>query len=780
MLQSLVDRIGAELRGSASRTVADAHMPAPQRLLSYARRLARMTPREIHARSGQMAAKYAHAALSRFGVDPFRPSPFHPPRGRFFCDPEDIPRILEVLRRYLPAEVEAIVGRAESILSRRFDLLGFEGLDFGHDIDWACDPVHRRHARLQPWARVPFLDFSRVGDHKIVWELNRHQFLVTLAKAYRLTGDERFAADLKRLWYDWRKKNPYPMGINWTSTLEVAFRAHSWLWTAFLLEGTAADAAFERDLARELERAGWYIERFMSTYFAPNTHLLGEAVVLFLIALRYPDFAAAERWRDRGWRIVREEARRQVRSDGLHFEQSIYYHVYALDLFLYARLAAARNRVAIPAELDATIESMMAALAGLDQAGALPRFGDDDGGRLFDGSRNRAEQMSDPLSTGTRLFPDAKWRPANTGLCEETVWLLGPDRALQEAQTSPAVAHAVALPDAGLYAMSLAGPPVAQLFIDAGPQGSLAAGHGHADALSLQVAAAGRLWLTDPGTFCYVGPASERDRFRITSAHNTLTVDGRSQAEPGKAFSWATLPHAEARCWIPGQSIDFFEGAHDGYLRLGSPVTHRRWVIRAGRELFLVRDLAEGSGDHSFELAWHFAPELVVTADRNTVTAAAEDSELLLIPAADTSWNLRLEDYDYSPVYGRRVNARRALWSLRSPCPAEFAAVLAFGSRRDAGCLRRSTGDGAVVYEYASVSGRHRFGFASRPGPWTAGAWASDAAFLYYQVDLAGRAQLSMIRGSYAAFEGNQLFGSASPVEKTELDLVDQPRATRD
>jgi hypothetical protein len=53
--------------------------------------------------------------------------------------------------------------------------------------------------------------------------------VVTLDKAYRITGDEKFTRGLIDLWHDWRHKNPYPMDVNWPGTLEGAFRAHSWL-----------------------------------------------------------------------------------------------------------------------------------------------------------------------------------------------------------------------------------------------------------------------------------------------------------------------------------------------------------------------------------------------------------------------------------------------------------------------------------------------------------------------------------------------------------------------
>jgi hypothetical protein len=41
--------------------------------------------------------------------------------------------------------------------------------------------VHGKRAPLNPWFKIPFLDFAVVGDHKVTWELNRHQHLVTLA-----------------------------------------------------------------------------------------------------------------------------------------------------------------------------------------------------------------------------------------------------------------------------------------------------------------------------------------------------------------------------------------------------------------------------------------------------------------------------------------------------------------------------------------------------------------------------------------------------------------------
>ena len=148
-------------------------------------------------------------------------------------------------------EASAILRDADEICAHRFRLLGYENLDFGSEIDWHLDPVHGKRAPLDPWFKIPFLDFAAVGDHKVIWELNRHQHLVTLAKAQLLSGNknDKCVRELTAQWRSWTNANPYPLGINWGSTLEVAFRSLSWIWVDQSAGGNGR--AYE-DLPREL------------------------------------------------------------------------------------------------------------------------------------------------------------------------------------------------------------------------------------------------------------------------------------------------------------------------------------------------------------------------------------------------------------------------------------------------------------------------------------------------------------------------------------------------
>src|ERR1700692_3777246 len=394
--------------------------------------------------------------------------------GKFFFSADEISSRADLLRKHLPQEADSVLRAGDESGGHRFPLLASENLRFASDggkgdpnaIDWHLDPVHGKRAPLDPWFKIPFLDFAIVGDHKITWELNRHQHLVTLAKAWLLSGDEKFTGELIAQWRSWVNANPYPLGINWGSSLEVAFRSLSWIWVDQLLaaEGTAgisearseALSAFRAELAPALAFHGRYIERYLSTYFSPNTHLLGEAVALFFLGTLYPQMPRAVQWKDKGWKVILDEARRQVRPDGVYFEQSLYYHVYALDFFLYARLLAARNHVAIPPEFDTALKKMLDVVEALAQAGPAETFGDDDGGRLFNSRRNRTEHMTDSLALGALLYSRGS---QSAQLTEEAIWLFGND-AVEKLSSehldfeSSAAPRSLAFPDGGIYVLA--------------------------------------------------------------------------------------------------------------------------------------------------------------------------------------------------------------------------------------------------------------------------------------------------------------------------------------
>ena len=55
---------------------------------------------------------------------------------------------------------------------------------------------------------IPYLDVARAGDHKWIWELNRHQHLVVLAQAFLFSGDARYLREIEKEIREWLGAKP--------------------------------------------------------------------------------------------------------------------------------------------------------------------------------------------------------------------------------------------------------------------------------------------------------------------------------------------------------------------------------------------------------------------------------------------------------------------------------------------------------------------------------------------------------------------------------------------
>jgi len=726
---------------------------------------------ELRTRLRQAFGKRAEYALARIhllaGQDEVRWDAAS--SASFFFAPDQLAERIQLLKEHVPSAVAETIEEADEIMQHRFRLLGYRDITYGTEIDWHRDAVHEKRAPLKPWYKIHFLDFDEVGDHKITWELNRHQHWVTLAKAYVCTGNDKYVDEIVRQFYSWQRANPYPMGINWGSSLEVAFRSLSWLWTCNLLRGiTGLTAEFEHDLVTGLGRNGHYIERYLSTYFSPNTHLIGEAVALFFIGTLCPQLSRSREWQKKGWAIVLAEAERQVRPDGVYFEQSLYYHVYALDFFLHTRALASCNTVPIPEAFDNTLLKMLEVVRVLSQLGSPQSFGDDDGGRVFNPRRNRAEHLSDPLAIGGAIF--GQFAHGERGpVTEESIWLFGSAPLQLRLASSREPLAPVAFEDGGLHVLASSECGNAQLLIDAGPHGIGHGGHGHADALSITLSINDRPWLIDSGSFVYIGSGGERDQFRGTVAHNTLRVDRLDQAIPEGPFRWSALPQVRAEQWLAGKSFTFFSGIHDGYKRLPDPILHRRTVFHLHGQYWLVQDFVEGAAEHEVELFWHFAPDLNVEADPRALVASSKNEKVVLLSASKASWKIAVEQGLVSPAYGVKQSAPVGVFRTRSRLPCEHATlVVPMQLNQRHGRFRldlSSQPTTSYVYENGGVTD---YLVLANGMNWSIGPICSDAKLLFLRMQEQEIVSLILCYGSAVELEGRKLVAFHSPVERFE------------
>ena len=488
-------------------------------------------------------------------------------------------------------EIERLAGE---VLEHRFPLFNTQ-LDTGANIQWRKDYMSGRSTGKDYFRFIPYLNFEKAGDHKEIWELNRHQHLVLLAQAWLFSGNGKYLKEIEAELESWFLENPFLRGINFASALEVAFRALSWLWLDHLA-GEALAPAIRTQLQNGLFQHGHFLQANLSTYFSPNTHLLGEGVALYALGLKFPE----TKWRNQGEKILSEERDRQIQADGSHFEQSTYYHVYALDFFLLYYLMAGR-----PSTFEAPIRKMARFLNAISgPAGLLSFFGDDDGGRLFHPFGDRAAFGRATLSTCSKVFPDMELPVDTEGMAEQTDWWIG--QSNDQPSVSAAVDSVIHFPKSGLVSIARGN---LHILIDTGPFGPGGAGHSHSDTLSFTVRRGSRELLIDPGTFTYVADPGARDEFRGSGYHNTVRVDGRDQADPKGPFRWENKPTVSlGTVREEGETVSV-----EGSCQYRGILHRRQFTLHGDRSLTVMDHLTGPEGEHLIEQFWHGEPEIFVS-----------------------------------------------------------------------------------------------------------------------------------------------------------------------
>ena len=499
------------------------------------------------------------------------------------------------------------LANADRVLNGRIDIgaIAFHGMP----PDWHADPTTHATWPMLFQGDIQVRNRDDIGDVRVVWELNRMQWLFDVAVCYRYTGDDRYAERIEGIIDHWIEANPVDVGINWMSGMESAIRAQTWIWLAFLL------CRCDRPrLSTILVHGIWshlrHVEENLSQFSSANNHLIIEAATLFVAGLVFPEFEASTRWRRAAERIIAREVPRQLRPDGVSAEQSVHYHAFVLEALLMMTLLAEKNGISMDAVVESRIQGMVRFLTVMtDDKGRVPQIGDSDDGRVSPLSCEAESYYSYLLVLGRR-FAEGAIPVAHTST--RARWVTGEDMTGSDRPSNPCTTPLVmtSFADSG-YVVTRDTASSRVITFDAGPHGlERLCAHAHADALSVTLSVRGVDVLADPGTYIYNIRRQQRDEIRSTAAHSTVMVDGRSQSEPGGPFVWisktdATLEHSGWGSWFT-----FAVGYHDGY----TPIRHTRFVLVV-HDMMIVGDRLHGDSPHGIEGAHSYRQAFTLGKD---------------------------------------------------------------------------------------------------------------------------------------------------------------------
>jgi len=563
--------------------------------------------------------------------------------------------------------------------------------DFGDPIDWHLNPASGQ--RWDPgmhWTAV-LADTGRHGDVKLTWEVGRFPQAYELARsaAFGLV-DGRIAADVLRSQIsDFVETNPYGRGIHWSSSQELVIRLVAWLFAIAVLREEPSILEAMPLVVRHLYEGAVHIERYFqyARKAVNNNHLISEAFGLYLAGTLLRELPQASRWADLGMVVLSEEADRQVYKDGAYLMHSHNYQRAAMQTYLLAIGLQERMGAKVPeawrSAIGRSLEFLVAHQNPSD--GRLPNYGSNDGSLPavlstcdYTDYRPHLQALS-LVARGQRLYPPGPWD-------EEAAWLLGPPRLAAPIRVPRWESTSFA--DTGFHVLRGHDPASLACF----RCGSIRHRFTQIDMLHLDVFWRGENVLVDGGTYLYNGPPEWHRHFTGGASHNTVTVDGRDQMLHHRRFKLLHLTKARLLRFEDAGAFAVAEGEHYGFRRHPGGCVHRRAVLHAKDDLWVVVDRLEGAGRHAARLHWLAGPyrhcydadagRLTLDTPKGAFTVTVLDGSGRPLAGDAVRGQERPPRGWYSRYYGDKVPVPSLAVTQVTDTPIEFVTLLGKGVPR--------------------------------------------------------------------------------------------------
>lgn len=525
--------------------------------------------------------------------------------------------------------------------------------NYGEDINWRYWPVK---------------------DNELRWQLHRQKWFVPMGKAYRVSGDEKYAVEWTRQYLDWIRKNPNVQlsKKQLAETADTALIADAenarYAWRPLEVSDRVqaqvqefqlfVDAeAFTPDFLTEFLLNYYNHSSFLVNHYSKQgNHLLFEAQRAICAGSFFPEFKDAESWRAGGVDILNREISVQVYDDGGQFELDPHYHLAVIEIFckaLYtADLGGFRND--FPQSYIDTIEKMIVFYANIC-------FPDYTNPCFSDAKLTTAKEMLGKYKEWSRIFPENQLiRYLATEGKEGSV----PDYLCK------------GFTDSGFFVFRNSwGKDAVQMVVKAGPK---AFWHCQPDNGTFELWYNGRNQFYDSGSYVYAGEGEVmewRNWFRQSKVHNTVTLNDKDfETTDSKTLLWQ--PDGDTPVLVTENN------SYEGY-------THRRSIFFVDRQYFVIVDKI--SGDARGVVGLHYQmPKGKVDNSREDMTFVTDFdgvSNMKLQVFGDETMTMKKEEGWASQSYMKKFKRMNAVFNVKksSKAPVEYITVIyPFECRGDA------------------------------------------------------------------------------------------------
>jgi len=494
-------------------------------------------------------------------------------------------------------------------------------------IDWQIDAVSKY--RWDSSTKSQLLKYENLSgvDVKLPWELGRLQHLIPLSYAVVFDKEEKFLREFENQLIDFIGTNPPGYGIQWKSTMDVAIRLINIIFAFSIIRkfNIKTNDDFELIVLKSIQEHIGYIKDHLEW----NDGLRGNHYLFNLLGILIGEIFISPSFEKRSnYQFALSELRKEIlyqfNEDGGNFEASLPYHYFTAEgLFLCRTLLKLSGiELADSKELLERIEQIIEfSLANVDINNTIAQIGDNDSGYIL------------------KLYPSDIVSEQELSV-SHIMRYLSPDYK---------ESHRAFFPQFGLYVVKND-----KIFFtfrcgDVGQKGK--GGHAHNDALSFCLKINHLPFFVDTGTYCYLPFPEERNKFRSSAYHNTLTISNKEQNlilnTSSEDLFWL-IPRANPEIEVLDNRV--IKGTHSGY----GDKTER--IFEIDDNTISGSDFCEHNGEK--QIHFHLHPAVTIREEKEKIILTNQSTTISL---EINDEKFKIEDYEYSPAYGVKENAKKII-----------------------------------------------------------------------------------------------------------------------
>lgn len=510
------------------------------------------------------------------------------------------------LPKLTSSDEDKIKRDAQRLLSGEYQIYNFDAYRL---TDWLSDPISGKRINSSiGTSLIRTANLVNNTDVKNFWEQGHLHPIVTLAQAYMLTSEEKYAEKVKNIIFDFSVNNDCGKTISWKCAMDVAIRLANLVCASFMIKDSKAFKENADGLSGIIaEHTAFVANNYEDKGKFPNNHYLSDlAGVIFgsvFITETRGDKTFEKYLTDALVRLEKETAR-QINEDGSDYENSTYYHCFVCELLCEVVSLLEENHIAFSQEIKQTAQKALDIVKSLDGfSGKMPLIGDQDGSRLF-----HWYGCFDIDRCNFRSLSRFSQNEAKAKLCGGL----------------------------GLYLIENG---KWRVFFKCGDIGTGGKGtHDHNDQLSVCVYYDGIPVVIDSGTYCYTASTQERMAFRCVKAHSTVFFGDKEQNDINDLFSVKTQNQ--------GQLLKVEENSISGEFKYSDDTIHRRSVTVEEKRVIISDEAVNSTGKARFIIS----PEYNMGKSEDALTLASENQTLLI----KTDGEAHKDCCEVSRAYGKK------------------------------------------------------------------------------------------------------------------------------